>query len=506
MPLSNRRWNASRNELLLSIGLVATTAAVVAVLHIPGLTHGPTLDGAVFTEVADRLLHGGAPYVGAWDHKPPGIYWTLAAVRALIPGIDPWHVTWVVSVLATTGLALVAALLSEDLPQRAAIALVTAIYASAYPIALGGGQTETPAALLVIAALVLTLRPGLSARRVFVAGILSCGSLLYSFEVLPIVLVVAALAISNAPGWVNRARSMVAGIAGAMSVAGPAALLVVSSGAAGPAWSQLVTYNIAYSALNRSQPFDWETTSRMYFVLLPLLAAAVLGARNMLAATPRLAQWLVAPVLLGGVYIAWQARVEPHYLIPLLPLLAALAARCLGSFRQVGPTRIRLGVSAGLAVMAIVGVWMTIGWSRQLEVEFTNASAQGSVASWLRENSRPGDTAFVWGNQPAVYYESGVEPTSPFVYVFPLLTPGYVTAGDVAQVVSAVGAPKARWVIDAGSAAPGLPGLVPLLVPRAVAVGDGRVANVVGPLREAVAAEYQEAAVVGGWIIYERRP
>jgi len=86
----------------------------------------------------------------------------------------------------------------------------------------------------------------------------------------------------------------------------------------------------------------------------------------MLAATPRLAQWLVAPVLLGGVYIAWQARVEPHYLIPLLPLLAALAARCLGSFRQVGPTRIRLGVSAGLAVMAIVGVWMTIGWSRQL--------------------------------------------------------------------------------------------------------------------------------------------
>jgi len=133
MPLSNRRWNASRNELLLSIGLVATTAAVVAVLHIPGLTHGPTLDGAVFTEVADRLLHGGAPYVGAWDHKPPGIYWTLAAVRALIPGIDPWHVTWVVSVLATTGLALVAALLSEDLPQRAAIALVTAIYASAYP-------------------------------------------------------------------------------------------------------------------------------------------------------------------------------------------------------------------------------------------------------------------------------------------------------------------------------------------------------------------------------------
>ena len=499
------RWDASRGGLLFASGLVVMAAGVSATLLLPGLIRGPTLDGAVFTEVADRVLHGGATYVDAWDHKPPAIYWTLAAVRALAAGIDPWLVTWLVSVVTASGLALVAGLLSKGRRQRAATVLVTVIYAAAYPIALGGGQTETPAALLTTAALVLALRPGSSARRACLVGFLTCGALLFSFEVLPIAFVLVVLVVSNTSGWIDRARVAGAGIGGALCVAAPAVLLVVASGAAGAAWSALVTYNFAYNALNRSQPFNWGPPSLLYLMLLPLLAMAALGTRTTLRAARRVGRALVASVVLGAVFIAWQARVEPHYVIPLLPLLAGLASRSVAGSGRVKLGVTKLATGAGVAALAVLAVCVAIPWSTQLQAEFTDPTAQSVLASWLRENANPGDAVFVWGNQPAVYYESQVAPASNYIYVFPLLTPGYVTAGDIGQVVAAIRAPQARFVIDAGSSSPGLPGLVPLLVPRPVALGDGRVADVIGPLRDAVAADYQEAAIVGGWIIYERR-
>ena len=63
--------------------LVALSALVLA----PGLLSGPSLDAAVFMQVAERMRAGDVLYAGIWDHKPPGIYLVLVAgqSRAAIP-------------------------------------------------------------------------------------------------------------------------------------------------------------------------------------------------------------------------------------------------------------------------------------------------------------------------------------------------------------------------------------------------------------------------------------
>ena len=46
-------------------------------------------DQGLYNAVADEILRGGVPYRDAWDPKPPGVFYTHAAVLSLMP--DPWR-------------------------------------------------------------------------------------------------------------------------------------------------------------------------------------------------------------------------------------------------------------------------------------------------------------------------------------------------------------------------------------------------------------------------------
>jgi hypothetical protein len=59
-------------------------------------------------------------------------------------------------------------------------------------------------------------------------------------------------------------------------------------------------------------------------------------------------------------------------------------------------------------------------------------------------------------------------------------------------------------VVDAGSAGPGQPGFLPLLIPRPVAT-DGRDLDLLDPLRAFVEERYVTLSTVEGWVIYVRR-
>ena len=46
-------------------------------------------DQGLYNAVADEILRGGVPYRDAWDPKPPGVFYTHAAVLSLMT--DPWR-------------------------------------------------------------------------------------------------------------------------------------------------------------------------------------------------------------------------------------------------------------------------------------------------------------------------------------------------------------------------------------------------------------------------------
>ncbi len=60
-------------------------------------------------------------------------------------------------------------------------------------------------------------------------------------------------------------------------------------------------------------------------------------------------------------------------------------------------------------------------------------------------------------------------------------------------------------VIDAGSSAPGVAGLPPLLVDRPVLELDGRDMDILEPLRAFVRDRYVQATTVDGWPVYVLR-
>ena len=70
---------------------------IAAAMLAPGLVVGPSLDAAVFNQVGGHLLNGVAPYVDAWDDKPPGIYLISAAAQAMLGWLGPWTADWLLS-------------------------------------------------------------------------------------------------------------------------------------------------------------------------------------------------------------------------------------------------------------------------------------------------------------------------------------------------------------------------------------------------------------------------
>src|SRR5436309_13200705 len=78
--------------------------ALTVTTRLPALLHPrPIDDEAVYSVVANEIVHGGRPYIDAIERKPPLLFWTYAAVfRA--SGEFNWlalHVVAVVWILLT---------------------------------------------------------------------------------------------------------------------------------------------------------------------------------------------------------------------------------------------------------------------------------------------------------------------------------------------------------------------------------------------------------------------
>ena len=485
---STRAW-------LLAIVLITLLAVL---LHAPGLRDGPTLDAAVFTVLADGLRHGELPYRDLWDHKPPGIYALFAAAQAVLPFADAWTAVWLASVAITIGIGVTALRLAAG-PRpllSLAAALVAVFYVAVYPLALGGGQTEPAAALFAMLALVAAL-----ARRPLTAGLLCGISVIFSFLAGPAVVgILATVMLDARPA--QRVREVTRFVGGTLLIPAVTTAVIIAAGLGASALSAVVSYNGAYSNLNRARPpgaFLYDAYSLVLFVT-PLL---VLGVPPLLRALrkrwPAVRLGMALWVSVWAALVVVQSRLEPHYAIAALPALVILAASTTpyGSGRGrrdvMAPTAVA-AIAVGLAMLGLLGLAARTGVPDKSRVE--------AVAGALREDAPPNATLFVWGNQPTLYLASGLRPAAPYAYAWPLTTPGYSSAQQAENLVSQLSLTRPAFIVDAGSPAPGEPGIVPLLVHRPVDPGDGRTLDVIDPLRSFVRDHYGPPVEVDGWLLY----
>jgi len=503
-----------RSIVLAAALLLALTALL---LLLPGLLIGPSLDPSVFTQVASAMREGATLYVDAWDHKPPGIYLLLAAFQTLLPFLDPWPVSWLVTLLATagSGIALLRTLRGLGVgPVAALLGAAAAVAALAqYLTALGGGLTESVAVLPMAVALHLALGAVNSLARAATVGALLAVSVLLSLPMAPAAVVVGlAVAIQALRGgrWMEAAGLLVGGAA-------PVAFVVawlLSTGAWEAALDAILGYATAYRAANAelgarlSAPvITWTLLSHLV-LLVPAALGATRGVRDPGARRQAVVIGL-AWVVLSLVLVVYQGRFFAHYAIPLALPLGVMAGM---GFQ-------RLGVLLSRAHRPLVRAGLLAPFVGALVISLAAAAAGGRmewlpvwrdherserVADAIRASTGAEDAIWVWGNEPQLYLLADRPAATAYAYLYPLVTPGYTTPAMIQAALADLEADPPTLVVDAGSRAPGIVGFQQLLIPRPL-TSDGRDLDILDPLRDFVGERYDESATVDGWVIYALR-
>lgn len=457
---------------------------IVTLIALPVLTYPLGRDQGEFATIGRGLLQGRIPYQELWNPKPPAVFYVYAlamavfgqtseALRALdllifpVIGTGLW---WLGRRLASSRVGLWAALLFGvfyftetfwTLTQNDGIALLPMVLAAVCVVKTldgrGGERPFAPAGRFAF------LWP-------FLAGALCAWAVWfkYPFALFGAALVAAYVSLGTEfqrkrfvfhlatvhEGFVIAALLLgviFVGVGGLVYLAAIGALDDLIESARLTSQYTALTFNpdefgpLMQTALG----FRWQ-----HWGLLWVLAALwfVIG----LVVEPRSRLWrLVWLWLLAGTAIMLvQAKGYDYHWLPMLPPLALLAADTLDQILQtLMPllARIRvLSLTIGrvasftvtmFALLALLagGIWpkawayltgqedQTAYFSRFQAGEFV-ADESLRVANLLRERVVPGDSLFIWGFRPEVYYLSRLNPATRFIFQFPLAADWYPTA------------------------------------------------------------------------------
>jgi hypothetical protein len=251
----------------------------------------------------------------------------------------------------------------------------------------------------------------------------------------------------------------------------------------------------------------WSTLSYLFLIIpaaLGILVAFRGDERRRIEAMA-----CVAWIGLAIFAFAYQGRFYAHYVIPLAVPLGLLAGMGFQRLRVVrrrrGSELARLPLYAPfLLAFGISLVAGTAGARLELlPIHFRHVRSV-ATAETIRELTQPSDTIFVWGNSTQLYLDADRRAPVPYVYLYPLTTPGYSRPARISAALAGMEADPPRLVIDAGSHAPGAGGFLPLLVDRPVGT-DGRTLDLLDPIRDFIRDNYEEVTRDSGWIVYALR-
>ncbi len=482
-------------------------AALAVLLLSPGLWLGPWLDAAVFVQAGARIRAGYMPYRDLWDHKPPGSYLVNLAGQVALPWLDPWLVSWLISaVFVAVSVLICHSLLSERLSRKSAYfwSALSAFGIAGYPVALGGGYTETFAVLPLLATFWIVVKRPASLVSAGVAGLLLGMSCLISLQSVPAAAVLLSVVVRDATD-ARDVRALVGRVL-ALTGAGLAIPLAVLAwlaigGALGDAVDQLVRYNASYRDSNpgvlAALPLP---LAFMGCLVIPAAIAIVRMVRSPMAfgriSWVALA-WLVSVVA----YQVYQGRMELHYIALVFPPLVLLAGPGVGFLRDdlrsirartrllaVGIAGVGLSWAALCLVMAVLITQINIVSAAKAK---TNADA---AAAWIRGNTPASASMFVWGDDTFLYLMTDRPQYDRYVYEFPLVTQGYWSSAATADLLADWEASPPRLIVEGRGAVP--------LFGIAQDINDGRNLDTLEPLRRFVRDRYEFRGAFGGYGMY----
>lgn len=435
-----------RDWLFLILIVAAVLVAAYPVVHYPlGRDQGE------FATIGRGILDGRIPYVDLWNPKPPAVFYVYAAAMALfgrtveaLRAIDLILYPFIAVALFLIGrrvararVGLWAALLFGvfyftetfwTLTQNDGIALVPMTWAVVCAYAAGGRADKG------------------SAGWAFVCGALTVWAMWFKYPfALFVIPVIAAY-------WLTvrrpRPRDVVGFALGGLLIGVGGILYMMSIGA----WDALLESAIVtsrYTALGTSETGNLLTDGiaarlQHWGVLfgLAILTGILLlrGGRALARPYVPILVWLVV----GLAIMLVQLKGYDYHWLPMLPALVLFAALYVNVLPKLiaSLTKIPYFVLAcilGIVILVALGVNLSqvayarfssdettraAGWSVFVAGDFY-AEESERMAQFLRERVTPGDSLFIWGFRPEIYYMSGLNPATRFIFDFPLIADWY---------------------------------------------------------------------------------
>ena len=486
-------------------------------------------DAGGFMVIGRGFLTAHAPYSGLFDDKPPGIY--LVGTLAWL--LDPGDVTVSMQALSVAAIAVAAtacgwlvSAVSGRFWVGAAAAFAAAGALSLPALSSGGGASELfgVAGLAVCVAAISVVLQG-RGRLIWpaVAGAAfawAVGTSLLTLGAVPALGVLwLSIPIDGAPspltraGWRKWIRRRLLDRRLAVAVVGAAVVTVIvwspvfATGTLPAAFDAFLRYNGLYQATGVLKVRDWINGAGLVWPLwFPTLAVCfVPSARRqpvgIAMARSNIARAMVLWVAAALVLLVLGRRFYPHYLILLVAPLSILLGLALQELWQER-ARVSRAVGLGLCVAVAAGlVWQ----SPPASPTDSSLAANAELAGYVRVNSAPGDTIYVWGYDPDLYLLSDRYPAGPYFVLVPLIMPGYDRQA-VATTLEQWQARPPRLVVAGPSTGPNLVRLDPLPEPAGkVNPGEPSDYGALQPLSSFIQAHYDLVATLEGGQVWRYR-
>lgn len=420
---------------------------VILLLALPTLTYPLGRDQGEFATIGRGILSGQAPYTQLWNPKPPAVFYVYAAAMTLFGQTSP--ALRFIDLLIFPGIAWALFDIGRRRHARVgvwAVLLFGGFYfrETFWTLTQNDGIVLLPMTLAYAFALRAADAGPKSALWAGAAGLLAGWVFWFKYPFALFALALAAAYLLARGRQQLDGRTIGAFILGGL-VGGLSIAAVLLSQGAFDALLESIRVTSAYTALGFNLQdltaalvlylgFRWA----IWGVLMLLPFVWPLAWRDAAFRSLRIG-WLIW-LLAGTAIMLVQAKAYDYHWLPMLPALALIGGDTLEALAARLSQRTAL-LARGVVVAGLLGTLALAIWPRALpyltgQIDQTAYEAQFQagefiadeslqVAQYLRERTTPGDSLYIWGFRPEIYYRSGLNPATRFIFQFPLVASWY---------------------------------------------------------------------------------
>jgi hypothetical protein len=404
-------------------------------------------DSGVFLYTGTKILNGGVPYNDVWDHKPPLIYF-VDALALLITPSSLVGIFIIQVIFQITSNILVFFLLRKYIPLPLTLLLICAF--SIYCLEFSGGGNLTGFYALPFQLLMLLLLSRLSKNYTivsigFLTGFSFICALMFRQTSISIFIGFAIISLlrfgeikSNIIKFIGKA------LLGAAIIFLPLAIYFGLNNALKSFWNQAFYFNFIYTDVRSVADKIGAVTSGLETLIENgLLLFAVLGIFIICYKIIKrkehsfLEEVAVVSFVVEWIFLYPGGRPRITYFMSLLPTFIFLSSVSIGIILNKINRRVIAYLFIGICLIFLSYKYITYS-NYFRSVSRSMMGDKQEMIDFIIGHTAPDDKILVWGAESWIYFHSGRNASSKFIYQYPLFYEGYADRKMLKEFFSSI--------------------------------------------------------------------